>query len=69
MQYKNVGHVASVNISGYVVALSIEFSFLVTFTNNCIAFIFVDFQVKNLLSVSADDEVPIKSVTIRKIPR
>jgi len=29
----------------------------------------MDFQVKNLLSVSADDEVPIKSVTIRKIPR
>uniref|UniRef100_A0A804M1I0 CNNM transmembrane domain-containing protein n=2 Tax=Zea mays TaxID=4577 RepID=A0A804M1I0_MAIZE len=26
-------------------------------------------EVKNLLSVSADDEVPIKSVTIRKIPR
>ncbi|GJN23761.1 hypothetical protein PR202_gb11439 [Eleusine coracana subsp. coracana] len=25
--------------------------------------------VKNLLSVNADDEVPIKSVTIRKIPR
>jgi len=36
---------------------------------NCIAFIFMDFQVKNLLSVNADDEVPIKSVTIRKIPR
>jgi hypothetical protein len=35
---------------------------------NCIAFIFMDFQVKNLLSVNADDEVPIKSVTIRKIP-
>ncbi|XP_066371689.1 DUF21 domain-containing protein At2g14520-like isoform X1 [Miscanthus floridulus] len=26
-------------------------------------------EVKNLLSVNADDEVPIKSVTIRKIPR
>jgi hypothetical protein len=29
----------------------------------------INFQVKNLLSVNADHEVPIKSVTIRKIPR
>jgi hypothetical protein len=27
------------------------------------------FQVKNLLSINPDDEIPIKSVTIRKIPR
>jgi len=29
----------------------------------------MDFQVKNLLTIDPEDEAPVKSVTLRRIPR